>query len=185
MEPGSTERIGINEAFRRLSKLLQPDDACQLLAEAIDDGTVEIFYKGRRFTRRERNATRLKVQLQQSLDGQWRAGIHLRGPLELIPDDDDTWEVCEVGLAALMARKPKAERPAGKRLSDDEIEEVKTEYRRMLKEDPKRWRRGRRQRAAASQLAEYLGLPENAHQTIEDEIVIPVQKEIGLKPAKK
>jgi hypothetical protein len=54
----------------------------------------------------------------------------------------------------------------------------------MLKDEPEVWHKPRTQKKAALQLTKFLGLPENAFQTIEDEVVIPEQERIGLKDKK-
>jgi hypothetical protein len=67
------------------------------------------------------------------------------------------------------------------RLSKAEKARATAEYRRMLKDEPEVWHKPRTQRKAARRLTNFLGLPENAFQTIEDEVVIPEQRRIGLK----
>jgi hypothetical protein len=76
----SGSKIDLTTAFNKLLNSFPPDKAGELLAEGIDDGTVTLFYRGRRFTRQERTATGLKVHIQQGFDGKWRCGIPYAAP---------------------------------------------------------------------------------------------------------
>jgi hypothetical protein len=70
------------------------------------------------------------------------------------------------------------------RASKAEKARATAEYRRMLKDEPEVWHKPRTQQKAARHLTKFLGLPENAFQTIEDEVVIPEQRRVGLKDKK-
>lgn len=83
-------------------------------------------------------------------------------------------------------RKAAVRREGASRLSQDQIDLAQAYHKRKLNdpnEPPHRWRT---QRTAAKLITvEFLKLPEESWQTVEDQVVIPVLERCGLRKSKK
>jgi hypothetical protein len=87
---------------------------------------------------------------------------------------------------ARKQRKPAARREGARLLSQDQIDRGQAQLKLKLNDpkekNPRRWRL---QKSAAEKITLYLGLPLESWQTVEDEIVIPMFEQCGLRKPKK
>jgi hypothetical protein len=89
----------------------------------------------------------------------------------------------------LKPRKPKAIREGARLLLPEQKERGQAQLVKMLNDPkektPRRWRLWRTQSTAAAEITKFLGLPKGSSQTVEDQIVIPVFEQRGLREPKK
>lgn len=179
-----------------LEHLKQKEPEAGSMLFAIKDLEQELASGKRQSMRRDIN-TDICEPLSASFWEQHRIFVEPWGSVVIYraaPDEPRRWDT----FAAVQGRvdghiyfvsadhgAPAARREGARLLSQDQVDRGKEQLKLKLKdpgENPRRWWL---QKSAAKQIAKFLGLPERSAQTVEDEIVIPVFDELGLRKPKK